>query len=603
MNGRPQKTRLMQIVASGPEACWAARIKDASTLLISLAAPCLFAVGFFADLAANKRSYFNSDYTQSLLAAMDITTNHNVLLHGWVISSDNFYITDTLFYVLLRPLFRTNIAELLHIPALVYLTLAALAVLIVHNEGKSTMLRNLSVVFAALMLAAIDLNGAAACMLVSDQHAATLVLGLAAIVFLQRAEASTGGRDRSGWTIGFGVALALAVFSDPFALAFLTLPLVIYLGFRLISGIGRRGAAGLFIANLASAFIGAPLTGGFRHLGGFAVVDAASKRFADASDLPSNFAGGAFALLHLFGAYVFGKRIDSLDTLVGVFDLLLLMLVLLVAALAIARNLTVLTRPDLGFLLALSIFALLAADFSSKAFAIAVAGDTWHGGSSERYLMPVFVIGVALVAIEVAGGRLKLANQAASRAMLTVLMVGAFAHFVTASMFDFKAGRQQALVFEQPEYALGDWLVRHHLTRGVADYWEGNSVTALTEGRVVVRAGTIDDTSHRLVPYNWNSSRTWRDAFDAPEFVVFKTPNDFHLDLTALRRAGLSPARVETVGTYTVAVLSAPTRAFPGSHEPGKAQTFLGWRASSSPNRTHFGGKRASATAAEGGRR
>ena len=36
------------------------------------------------------------------------------------------------------------------------------------------------------------------------------------------------------------------------------------------------------------------------------------------------------------------------------------------------------------------------------------------------------------------------------------------------------------------------------------------------------------------------------------------------------------------------------TWSFPGSHEPGKAQTFLGWRASSSPNRTHFGGKRAS---------
>jgi hypothetical protein len=35
-------------------------------------------------------------------------------------------------------------------------------------------------------------------------------------------------------------------------------------------------------------------------------------------------------------------------------------------------------------------------------------------------------------------------------------------------------------------------------------------------------------------------------------------------------------------------------RAFPGSDEPGKAQTSLCWRASSSPNRTHFGGKRAS---------
>ena len=37
------------------------------------------------------------------------------------------------------------------------------------------------------------------------------------------------------------------------------------------------------------------------------------------------------------------------------------------------------------------------------------------------------------------------------------------------------------------------------------------------------------------------------------------------------------------------------SRAFPCSYEPGRAPTFLGWRASSSPNRTHFGGKRACA--------
>jgi hypothetical protein len=561
MNGRPQKKPIMRIVASLPETRFTARIKDARTLLVFLAVPCLFVVGFFADLAANKRSYFNSDYVQSLLAARDIISNHNIILHGWVLTTDNFYATDTFLYVLLWPLFRKNIAELTHIPAIIYFAIGTIAVLIVYNEVKFTALRNLPIVFAALMLASIDLNGAAAVMLVSDQHAATLLLGLAAIVCLQRAEASTGGRDFRGWTIAFGGALALTAFSDPFSLAFLTLPLVIYLGFRLISGMGRRAAAGLFITSLTSTFIGAQLTGGLRHLGGFEALNAVPKTFADARELPANFAGGTFELLHLFGGYVFGRSIESLDTIVGVFDIILLLLVFLVAALTIARNLTVPTGPDIGFLLALSIFVLLAADFSSKAFAIAVAGDIWHGGSSERYLMPIFVIGVALVAIEVVGGRLKLSSQPASGAMLTVLMVGALVHFVTASMSDFKAGRLRPLAVNQPEFALGDWLMQHHLTHGVADYWEANSVTALTEGRVVVRPGTIDDKSHRLVPYNWNGSRTWRDAFDDPEFVVFKTPNDFHLDLTALQRAGLSAAHVETVGNYTVAVLSAPTSA------------------------------------------
>jgi hypothetical protein len=560
MNGRPQKKPLLQIVASGPEARWVARFKDPRTLLISLAVACLFAIGLFADLAANKRSFFNSDYVVSLLAANDIIANHNILLHDWVTSFDNFYATDTFFHVLMRPLFRTNIGELTHIPALVYLSIAALAVLVVNNEGKSTGWRNLSVVFAALMLAAADLNGAT-CMLVSFQHASTLLLGLAAIVCLQRAEAATGGRDRSGWTLAFGAALALAVFSDPFSLVFLILPLAIYLGFRLISGIGRGAAAGLFITSLASAFIGGKLIPWIRHLGGFETLSTIPQTFADAKDLPSNFAGGTFALLHLFGAYVFGRPIGSVDTLVAVFDLLLLLLVLVVAALAIVRNLTVPTGPDIGFLLALSIFVLLAATLSSTAFTIAVAGDTWNGGSSQRYIMPIFVMGVALVAIEVTGGRLKLPSRPASSAMLTVLMAGALAHFATVSMFDFKAGRMKAVVFDQPQFALGEWLMQHHLTRGVADYWEANSVTALTEGRVVVRAGAIDETSHKLVLYAFNASRAWSDAFDAPQFVVFTTPNDFHIDLPGLQRAGLSVARVETVGKYTVAVLSAPTRA------------------------------------------
>ena len=68
--------------------------------------------------------------------------------------------------------------------------------------------------------------------------------------------------------------------------------------------------------------------------------------------------------------------------------------------------------------------------------------------------------------------------------------------------------------------------------------------------------------------------------------------------LVVLKRAWVR-ARLEALAESLARKWQGP-RASPGSHEPGEARTFLFWRASSSPNRTHFGEKRASAQGAAG---
>jgi hypothetical protein len=103
---------------------------------------------------------------------------------------------------------------------------------------------------------------------------------------------------------------------------------------------------------------------------------------------------------------------------------------------------------------------------------------------------------------------------------------------------------------------LAAWLEGHHLTHGLSGYWQASIVTLDSGGRVTVRA--MVDHGDGLVPYRWESKRTWFDPGPAQaNFVVLDSQPGFFnhwMYGTQVRNVFGPPAATYHTGPYTVLV-------------------------------------------------
>jgi hypothetical protein len=121
---------------------------------------------------------------------------------------------------------------------------------------------------------------------------------------------------------------------------------------------------------------------------------------------------------------------------------------------------------------------------------------------------------------------------------------------------------------------LAAWLVGHGYTEGLAAYWQANSTTVDTGGKVLVAPISNDGTAVR----HWESSAAWYDpATHRADFVVAMANPDAPmggLSVSAERRFFGRPARVYHVGPYVIMVYRHNLlprlngRAFPGPPQP-----------------------------------
>lgn len=105
-----------------------------------------------------------------------------------------------------------------------------------------------------------------------------------------------------------------------------------------------------------------------------------------------------------------------------------------------------------------------------------------------------------------------------------------------------------------PNAAVGTWLAEHHLTYGLAGYWNASSITTETGDKVQVRP--VRTFESRVVVANFESDKTWYDPRQhQANFVIWITHN--FCGNICLTRQGLlgafgPPARTYTIGTYVV---------------------------------------------------
>jgi len=177
--------------------------------------------------------------------------------------------------------------------------------------------------------------------------------------------------------------------------------------------------------------------------------------------------------------------------------------------------------------------------------------DTW----SAREISATLPYGAVLAGRLVAGplaGRLR-APATARRLRQAVLAAACACALAYAAALGYAATRPPQPAEDQD---LAGWLTAHHLTYGLASYWQANSTTLDSAGRVHVLPVSIH---HRKVtPRLWESDIGWFAARrHYADFLVTVTgpPKDVVRKLArrALHNFG-RPARVYVFGRYTVRV-------------------------------------------------
>jgi hypothetical protein len=101
---------------------------------------------------------------------------------------------------------------------------------------------------------------------------------------------------------------------------------------------------------------------------------------------------------------------------------------------------------------------------------------------------------------------------------------------------------------------LAGWLVAHKLTDGLAGYWQANSTTLASGGRVRVSAVTVGP-GDEFVPYEWETDDT---AYNPSRYDATFLVADGPAQLAGARSAALRtfgpPQRTYSYDGYTIMV-------------------------------------------------
>jgi hypothetical protein len=406
----------------------------------------------------------------------------NLLLHGWHLSDVSFYTTELPEYMLVELVRGLNPDVVRICAALTYTLLVVLAAAVAHGARPAD--KRTALVRAAITVAVmLGPTVAATTVLLNDpDHTGTAVPVLLALLVVDRA--------RRRWWVPVVVAAVLgwALVGDSLVLLIGVAPLVVVCGARAFGSLALRGQplavawydVSLAGAGLAAVVGGTALSALITAGGGFALSPQATQYAVQSSAVPANAAVTVSNFLGLFSADFFGARLDAWLAVTAVH---------LVFACLVAGGLFVALRASRrSFLHGDLIAQLLAAAvvINILAYVLLYPGS----GTTAREIAPVFGLGGALA------GRV-LAEPLLRRRLEPLLALGAVAAVAVLL--------PTLLVVKPPSAStakLARFLAAHDLTSGLAGYWNADSVTLQSGGRVVV-APVKFHRGHALSAFPW----------------------------------------------------------------------------------------------------
>ena len=483
----------------------------------------------------------SSDGASNVLQAWAML-HGNLLLHNWRVSDVSFYTTELPQYGLIESVLGLG-AWVVHVgAAMTYTLLVVLAGWLAQGQarGRAGLAR---VLLATGVMVAPQLS-ATQIVLLSPDHTGTAVPVLVTWLVIDRI---TPGRWQAvRWVVPLVVFLVLTwtMIGDSIVLITCIAPLVLVCLIRACPGLIRRGerpASRWYELSLAGA---AAVAGGLGSvaprvisaLGGYqqAPVEADTAVTALRHQAWVTFQ----AVLELFGANVFDAR-PAIEVVFVWLHLVGAIAVLCALGLALGRLFRFQDLVVPVFAVAI-VFNLGSYIFSSHALDILGA----------REIAAVLPLGAVLTGRVLAEPLLAKA-QAARRAkswlgpVLAVLAVGYLGTLA------YGAAQPSAPPVNQP---LADWLVTHGFTDGLASYWQANSTTLASDGRVRVSGVTVGP-GDEFVPYEWETDDAAYDPsrYDA-NFLVADGPGQLAGARPAALRTFGPPQRVYSYDGYTIMV-------------------------------------------------
>jgi hypothetical protein len=503
---------------------------------------------FLCYLRVSGTQTTSSDGGSNALEAWDML-HGNLLLHGWTLTDVSFYTTELPEYMLVELVRGLGPAVVHTSAALTYTLLVLLAGLVAKGRarGREGVLRVL--IGSGIMLAP-QLGNPVFVLLGVPDHVGTGVPILLIFLVLDRAPRR--------WYVPPVIALMLAwaTIGDRLVLAAVILPLAVVCAIRIWQGVvlARKPLAalwfeaGLIAAAVASVGISLLVVRALGRFGGFALIPLGTH-LAKLSGLARHFRLAGEGLLGLYGAD-FSRLPLGPQTAIAAAHLVGLAL----AAWALGRALRRFFRCDdlLVQVLTLGILADLAAfAFSSLPRTI------WDA----RQISAVLPFGAVLAGRLLAGDLL--------RARLVPVLAVVLACYTAALGFD--AAQPDVPAHDQ---SLADWLVAHHFTYGLSNYFEGNITTVDSGGRVHLVA--VHWGADKSVPRAYQSEASWYDPQRHYANFVVNTGADQPpavIPSGDLRQAFGPPAKIYHDGPYTILVwnknlladLGRPAKQGPGN--------------------------------------
>ena len=490
---------------------------------------------FWCYLRQAQTYQLNADPAGQALQAWDML-HGNLLLSGWWLGDVSFYTIELPLNMIIESIIGLRPVEIHILAALIYTAVVVLAALLAKGSarGREGVVRAL--LGGGILLAPSLVLGTRVLMQGPD-HLGTVVPILLMLLVLDRAP------ERWWVPVAVGVLLTLAQVSDVLATYAAAAAVAVACGVRICSAIVRRQRplklqrydVSLVVAAVISVGLAHLILSGIHAAGGFYMPPPKNGTgFAPLSALPTHAWDAGYNLLILFGADFFGQQ-----TTVGV---VLALLHLAGVALALC-----------GLAIGLLGFFGRAADRVTQ---VLVAGTViiLVAGTFGNYMSKVVgaheIVTVlpfcAVLAGRLLGGRLVKARLAP---LLTPLLAVGLACYLGALAYNDTQPIQAPLHVD-----LADWLEAHHLTTGLAPYWESNITSLDSGGRV--RLAPLKPGGASANPYE-SDSAWYNPAVSRANFVVtvssppsdaaLVTPDEVHA------RFG-PPARTYHFKEYTVMV-------------------------------------------------
>jgi hypothetical protein len=445
----------------------------------------LFALFLRISITAAARST-SSDPANSALQAWDML-HGNLLLHGWIVGDATFYTFELPLIAIVEVFFGLRILSVQVAVALVYVIVAACAIVIAVTDSRGAS----RVVRAGVAVAVL----AAPALIASDMwiplgfpdHTGTSVFLLVSFLLIDRAP----GRR---FTAPLVCAILCAGQISDVTVRYVAVPaIVVVCGYRVLAARKiRTGDAASLIAAAVSVPLSLAVRALMRHFGAYLMV-APKTRIAPVSHWPHNAAVTWYAVRMVFGISA-GPNASPAGG-AAIFGLACLLVTVAGMVRVLWRWRTARRAEQL---LLVAIFV------NIVAYTISTLPNQWVPHDIVAVLPAGAILGArALVPARIVG---RLPTLAATGAAVVAALLP----------LSLAATRPPQV----PAWTgLTAWLQTHGLRYGLGGYWDGSAVTLQSDGKVDVR--TVKVNGREITPWAWEMYTGWYDpARHYANFVI-----------------------------------------------------------------------------------